>query len=152
MAKKWPEKFVQRSFIKEHSFPNSLYHIIEGHCCSPTQCVPVIQILIQVQICSLQDLLQSDQNGPFFSHWPALPPRNAAASSKSFWTSAKVLFPFESRIMTQLSLARTRLLWNQCQCTIKWVKIFSKFYAASRDTNFCCVSHIFKCFFFTLKF
>ena len=25
MAKKWPEKVVQRSFIKEHSFPNSLY-------------------------------------------------------------------------------------------------------------------------------
>ena len=25
MAKKWPEKVVQRSFIKEHSFPNGLY-------------------------------------------------------------------------------------------------------------------------------
>ena len=25
MAKKWPEKVVQRSFIKEHSFRNSLY-------------------------------------------------------------------------------------------------------------------------------
>ena len=25
MAKKWPEKVVQRSFIKELSFPNSLY-------------------------------------------------------------------------------------------------------------------------------
>ena len=26
MAKKWPEKVVQRSFIKELSFPISLYH------------------------------------------------------------------------------------------------------------------------------
>ena len=25
MAKKWPEKVVQRSFIKEHSFANRLY-------------------------------------------------------------------------------------------------------------------------------
>ena len=25
MAKKWPEKVIQRSFIKEHSFPNGLY-------------------------------------------------------------------------------------------------------------------------------
>ena len=25
MAKKWPEKVAQRSFIKEHSFPNGLY-------------------------------------------------------------------------------------------------------------------------------
>ena len=25
MAKKWPEKVLQRSFIKEHSFPNGLY-------------------------------------------------------------------------------------------------------------------------------
>ena len=25
MEKKWPEKVVQRSFIKEHSFPYSLY-------------------------------------------------------------------------------------------------------------------------------
>jgi hypothetical protein len=24
MAKKWPEKVVQRSFIKGHSFPNGL--------------------------------------------------------------------------------------------------------------------------------
>ena len=24
---KWPEKVVQRSFIKGHSFPNSLYEI-----------------------------------------------------------------------------------------------------------------------------
>ena len=24
-GEKWPEKVVQRSFIKEHSFPNSLY-------------------------------------------------------------------------------------------------------------------------------
>ena len=30
MAKKWPEKIVQRSFIKEHSFPNSLYVIDQG--------------------------------------------------------------------------------------------------------------------------
>ena len=27
MAKKWPEKVVQRSFIKEHSFPNGLYFV-----------------------------------------------------------------------------------------------------------------------------
>ena len=26
MAKKWPEKVVQRSFLKEHSFPNGLYN------------------------------------------------------------------------------------------------------------------------------
>ena len=26
-GKKWPEKVVQRSFIKEHSFPNGLYMI-----------------------------------------------------------------------------------------------------------------------------
>ena len=25
LSKTWPEKVVQRSFIKEHSFPNSLY-------------------------------------------------------------------------------------------------------------------------------
>ena len=25
MAKKWPEKVIQRSFIKEHSFANRLY-------------------------------------------------------------------------------------------------------------------------------
>jgi hypothetical protein len=25
MAKKWPEKVIQRSFIKEHSFVNRLY-------------------------------------------------------------------------------------------------------------------------------
>ena len=30
MAKKWPEKVVKRSFIKEHSFPNSLYVVLIG--------------------------------------------------------------------------------------------------------------------------
>ena len=30
MAKKWPEKFVQRSFIKEHSFPYSLYEALRS--------------------------------------------------------------------------------------------------------------------------
>ena len=28
MAKKWPEKVVQRSFIKGHSFPIGLYFVI----------------------------------------------------------------------------------------------------------------------------
>ena len=27
MAKKWPEKVVQRSFLKGHSFRNSLYYL-----------------------------------------------------------------------------------------------------------------------------
>ena len=27
MAKKWPEKVIQRSFIKEHSFVNRLYFV-----------------------------------------------------------------------------------------------------------------------------
>ena len=26
MAKKWPQKVIQRSFIKKHSFPNGLYN------------------------------------------------------------------------------------------------------------------------------
>ena len=30
MAKKWPEKVVQRSFIKEHSFVYGLYNSIYG--------------------------------------------------------------------------------------------------------------------------
>ena len=32
MAKKWPEKVIQRSFIKEHSFVNRLY--ILGNVCN----------------------------------------------------------------------------------------------------------------------
>ena len=31
MAKKWPEMVVQRSFIKEHSFPYRLYGVVHHY-------------------------------------------------------------------------------------------------------------------------
>ena len=35
-GEKWPEKVVQRSFIKRHSFPNSLYIKFESNLSSET--------------------------------------------------------------------------------------------------------------------
>ena len=39
MAKKWPEKVIQRSFIKEHSFVNRLYVV-------PNLLTRIIRIII----------------------------------------------------------------------------------------------------------